>query len=626
MILLIILSLASLGSCINYSDYFARNISFPLSAAVYSSDTTGCLRKHLNSNAVKASSKFRAEIDGGFCAGIVVTLPRYRMVAVSFRANLSKPSQEESWKEFLFPLTTWKHKGQVSAFLKKAFEALWEKEGMKEKFQEIMKRMNGNKFDEVVVTGHSFGGGIASLVAYDIVASGLLQKDKVTLFTLGQTMVGDKAFAEDYEKQVEDSYRIVRKGDFVPHLPGVVFGYEYNGKEVYYVEPGMDSDGESGFKMCERKDIKKEGCSGGQVEPVGFRQNNEYFNENLGHHQRTLVPSIGSTHSPRKSMVLLIVLSLASVGSCIKYSDYFARNISFPLNAAVYSSDTTGCLRKKLRLSDAIKASSKFRADIDGGFCAGIVVALPRYKMVAVSFRANLSKPSQEESWKKFFFPLTTWKHKGKVSAFLKNAFEALWEKGGMKEKFQEIMKRRHGHKFKEVVVTGHSFGGGVASLVAYDIVATGLLEKKKVTLFTLGQTMVEDKTFAEEYEKQVQSTPSIHRQELGPRLGFPPCLCPAGHDASVQLITREPRRGEGIYKGNMYVRQPIAKRMKRMEMDRYPLCFPTYGQIYWMRLQDRFKQLQGEAIMLLCLSLNSSLHQLNANRVLVDWLFRLKF
>ncbi|EYC00060.1 hypothetical protein Y032_0118g754 [Ancylostoma ceylanicum] len=195
--------------------------------------------------------------------------------------SLSNPSEEESWKKVFFPLKTWKHKGKVSAFLKDAFEALWEKGGMKAKFQEIMERMHGHKFKEVVVTGHSFGGGVASLVAYDIVASGFLKKDKVTLFTLGQTMVGDKAFAEDYEKQVTDSYRIVRKGDFVAHLPGVVFGYEYNGKEIYYYEPGMDSDGESGFRTCERKDIKKEKCSGGQVEPVGFKQNEEYFNENV---------------------------------------------------------------------------------------------------------------------------------------------------------------------------------------------------------------------------------------------------------------------------------------------------------------------------------------------------------
>ncbi|KIH54518.1 triacylglycerol lipase, partial [Ancylostoma duodenale] len=113
-------------------------------------------------------------------------------------------------------------------------------------------------------------------------------------------------------------------------------------------------------------------------------------------------------------------------------------------------------------------------------------------------------EPSEEESWKNFLFPLKTWKHKGKVSKFLDGAFEALWENGGMKDKLQEIMKRRNGHKFKEVLVTGHSLGGGVASLVAYDIVASGLLKKKDVSLFTLGQVMVGDKDFAEDYEKQV--------------------------------------------------------------------------------------------------------------------------
>lgn len=44
---------------------------------------------------------------------------------------------------------------------------------------------------------------MAALVAYDIVKEGLAPKDKVTLITLGQTMVGDKAFAEAYEQQVQ---------------------------------------------------------------------------------------------------------------------------------------------------------------------------------------------------------------------------------------------------------------------------------------------------------------------------------------------------------------------------------------------------------------------------------------
>lgn len=52
------------------------------------------------------------------------------------------------------------------------------------------------------VTGHSFGGGLAALVAYDIVKEGLVKKDKVFLVTLGQTMVGDKEFDKAYDEQV----------------------------------------------------------------------------------------------------------------------------------------------------------------------------------------------------------------------------------------------------------------------------------------------------------------------------------------------------------------------------------------------------------------------------------------
>ncbi|RCN31228.1 triacylglycerol lipase [Ancylostoma caninum] len=150
---------------------------------------------------------------------------------------------------------------------------------MKESFKKIMEE---REYRKVLITGHSFGGAVAALVAVDIVKENLAKKNKVTLITLGQSMVGDKDFAKAYEKEVKHSYRVVRRGDSIPYVPGQERGYEFNGREVFYDKYGMQSDGSTGFKICERgKDFDEEGCSGKQTNPLRAINNDEYFRRNV---------------------------------------------------------------------------------------------------------------------------------------------------------------------------------------------------------------------------------------------------------------------------------------------------------------------------------------------------------
>ncbi|KIH54519.1 triacylglycerol lipase, partial [Ancylostoma duodenale] len=179
---LIILLLPTLGACIGYWDFLAKRISLPLSAALYSPDPESCLQDRVGAYSVE---KFMAKVDGGSVSGLIVTIPFLQTVALSFMADISEPTDFNSFKELFFPL----------------------------------------------ITGHSFGGALAALVAVDIIKKGLAKKDTVTLITLGQSMVGDKDFAKEYEEEVRDSYRVVRRGDSIPHVPGREHGYEFNGRE-----------------------------------------------------------------------------------------------------------------------------------------------------------------------------------------------------------------------------------------------------------------------------------------------------------------------------------------------------------------------------------------------------------
>ncbi|RCN31229.1 triacylglycerol lipase [Ancylostoma caninum] len=254
----------------NYTDYLGRKISLPLSAALYSPDPSSCLQKTISATVVE---DFYVDVEEDSASGLIVTLDHNETVALTFKVDVSDPYDFERFDKLFVSLVNWRHEGKVSKFLARAFKKLWRKGKMKKRFRKIMRKRSTY---EVLITGHSLGGGVAALVAVDIVEEGLAEKDKVTLITLGQTMVGEKTFAEEYEKQVEHSYRVVRRGDLIPHYPGQDRGYEYNGKEVYYKRYDMRFNGSTGFEICERNN-----CSIKQVNPIKSINNDVYFKKNI---------------------------------------------------------------------------------------------------------------------------------------------------------------------------------------------------------------------------------------------------------------------------------------------------------------------------------------------------------
>ncbi|KAL6728331.1 hypothetical protein Aduo_010112 [Ancylostoma duodenale] len=247
---LLIFFFATLAACKNYTDYLARTVSLTLCDGAYSYNPPKYLRKKLRASEVQT---FSTNIDGGTSSGLIVTLPEHNIIALTFRAELSEPFDFENWRRFFFPMRKWLHEGAVSKFVGDGFKKLWR--GTEMKRVERMKVQFRNTMEElpnstVLVTGHYVGGGLAALVAHDIVKEGLAKKEDVILITLGQIMVGDKDFAKAYEREVVNSFRVVTKGDLIPHVPGKRYGYAYNGKEVYYKSFGMTLTGRTGYRIC----------------------------------------------------------------------------------------------------------------------------------------------------------------------------------------------------------------------------------------------------------------------------------------------------------------------------------------------------------------------------------------
>jgi len=141
---------------------------------------------------------------------------------------------------------------------------------------------------ELLITGHSLGGALATLMAVELVdqvdtSRGFKEKEdaslfgmaarflsdtkdtllgaqlprwgRVRLYTYGAPRVGNSAFAEYFETLFEgrEAFRIVNDRDIVPRMPrhnnvaGAVLDYEHCGKTVLVAEQSAEADGFDGF-------------------------------------------------------------------------------------------------------------------------------------------------------------------------------------------------------------------------------------------------------------------------------------------------------------------------------------------------------------------------------------------
>jgi hypothetical protein len=74
-----------------------------------------------------------------------------------------------------------------------------------------LKAESALSYAQVYVTGHSLGGALANLAAYDIAKAlkGCKNLTKVVCYTFGAPRTGNHSFARDYNKVVPDTWSII---------------------------------------------------------------------------------------------------------------------------------------------------------------------------------------------------------------------------------------------------------------------------------------------------------------------------------------------------------------------------------------------------------------------------------
>lgn len=106
------------------------------------------------------------------------------------------------------------NKLKVEKFFYKIFETIY-----KDLFSsKIIKELYSNPEYQIIFTGHSLGGAIATLSSY-YYANKKLAKNEPVLITFGQPRVGNEIFARKYMKLIKLVFRVARKNDIVTMLP-----------------------------------------------------------------------------------------------------------------------------------------------------------------------------------------------------------------------------------------------------------------------------------------------------------------------------------------------------------------------------------------------------------------------
>ena len=89
----------------------------------------------------------------------------------------------------------------------------------------------------VVVTGHSLGGAVATLIALDLITR--TPSYDVMLINFGSPRVGDPNFAAWASMKLKEHFRFTHNRDIVPHLPPAALSYQHISGEIYESSEGQ---------------------------------------------------------------------------------------------------------------------------------------------------------------------------------------------------------------------------------------------------------------------------------------------------------------------------------------------------------------------------------------------------
>ncbi|KDP40015.1 hypothetical protein JCGZ_02013 [Jatropha curcas] len=153
-------------------------------------------------------------------------------IVIAFRGTQEHSIQ--NWVEDLF----WKqldlnYPGMPDAMVHHGFYSAYHNTTLRPGILNAVKRAKDYYGDlDIMVTGHSMGGAMASFCGLDLTVNH--EAKNVLVMTFGQPRIGNAVFASYYSRLVPNSIRITNNHDIVPHLPPY---YSYFPQKTYHHFP-----------------------------------------------------------------------------------------------------------------------------------------------------------------------------------------------------------------------------------------------------------------------------------------------------------------------------------------------------------------------------------------------------
>jgi triacylglycerol lipase len=102
---------------------------------------------------------------------------------------------------------------------------------IREQILSVLGRLSTGK--ELMITGHSLGGALATLCGLDVSVNSPFHHP--ILYTYASPRVGDLVFAKKYASLLDRSFRVYNPFDLVPHLPPPIYKLPNREKTFYYM-------------------------------------------------------------------------------------------------------------------------------------------------------------------------------------------------------------------------------------------------------------------------------------------------------------------------------------------------------------------------------------------------------
>ncbi|KAK9819503.1 hypothetical protein WJX74_000076 [Apatococcus lobatus] len=97
-------------------------------------------------------------------------------------------------------------------------------------WKEVLQERMPNRQPRILITGHSLGGALATLAAFDIAKE--LRLSNISVVTFGAPRTGNRAFAREYELVVPDTWHVINAKDPVTHWAKFAGFYKRCGQRV----------------------------------------------------------------------------------------------------------------------------------------------------------------------------------------------------------------------------------------------------------------------------------------------------------------------------------------------------------------------------------------------------------